>query len=78
MSTCTIRLLFGLAGVFAFILRFDFTVPSQFRSLLLAAFWVFVPAKILAFHLFKLGSRLVAICFGLVSKSASVLANIAF
>src|ERR1017187_5550626 len=46
--------IFALAGVLAFILRFDFTLPLQYRPYLLAAFCVFVPAKILAFHLFKL------------------------
>ena len=35
-------------------LRFDFTVPPQYRPHLLAGFCVVVPAKILAFHLFKL------------------------
>jgi FlaA1/EpsC-like NDP-sugar epimerase len=46
--------IFSVAGVLAFILRFDFTVPSLYRPHLLAAFCVFVPAKVLAFHLFKL------------------------
>ena len=46
--------IFAVAGVLAFILRFDFTVPPQYRPHLLAAFCVFVPAKVLAFHFFKL------------------------
>jgi FlaA1/EpsC-like NDP-sugar epimerase len=46
--------IFSVAGVLAFILRFDFTVPSLYRPHLLAAFCVFVPAKVLAFHFFKL------------------------
>ena len=46
--------IFAAAGILAFLLRFDFTVPWQYRPHLLAAFCVFVPAKVLAFHLFKL------------------------
>jgi FlaA1/EpsC-like NDP-sugar epimerase len=46
--------IFAVGGVLAFILRFDFTVPPQYRPHLLAAFCVFVPAKVLAFHFFKL------------------------
>ena len=45
---CTIQLaIFAAAGFLAFLLRFDFTVPGQFRPQLLAALCVFVPAKIL-------------------------------
>jgi FlaA1/EpsC-like NDP-sugar epimerase len=46
--------IFALAGLLAFILRFDFNVPQQLRPHLLAGFCVVVPAKILAFHLFRL------------------------
>jgi FlaA1/EpsC-like NDP-sugar epimerase len=46
--------IFAVAGVLAFILRFDFTVPPEYRAHLLAGFLVFVPTKILIFHLFKL------------------------
>ena len=46
--------IFAVAAVFAFILRFDFTVPLQYRPHLLAAFLVVVPAKVLAFHILKL------------------------
>jgi FlaA1/EpsC-like NDP-sugar epimerase len=46
--------IFAVAAILAFILRFDFTVPTQYRHHLLMAFCIFVPAKILAFSLFKL------------------------
>jgi FlaA1/EpsC-like NDP-sugar epimerase len=46
--------IFAVSGVLAFILRFDFTVPAQFRPQLLAGFCIFVPAKILAFSFFRL------------------------
>jgi FlaA1/EpsC-like NDP-sugar epimerase len=46
--------IFSFAAVLAFILRFDFTVPSLYRPHLLAAFCVFVPAKVLVFYFFKL------------------------
>src|ERR1017187_6736585 len=46
--------IFATAGVLAFLLRFDFTVPAQYRPQLLAAFCVFVPAKIFAFYFFKM------------------------
>ena len=46
--------IFAVSGVLAFILRFDFTVPAQFRPHLLAGFCIFVPAKILAFTFFRL------------------------
>jgi FlaA1/EpsC-like NDP-sugar epimerase len=45
---------FAVASVLAFILRFDFTAPPQYRPHLLAGLCLFVPAKILAFHFFKL------------------------
>jgi FlaA1/EpsC-like NDP-sugar epimerase len=51
----TIQLaIFAAAGVLAFLLRFDFTVPAQERPQLLAAICVFVPAKIFAFYFFKM------------------------
>jgi FlaA1/EpsC-like NDP-sugar epimerase len=51
----TIQLaIFAAAGVIAFLLRFDLTVPAQYRPHLLAAFCVFVPAKIFAFYFFKM------------------------
>jgi FlaA1/EpsC-like NDP-sugar epimerase len=46
--------IFAAAGVLAFLLRFDFTVPAQYRPQLLAAFCVLVPAKIFAFYFFKM------------------------
>ena len=46
--------IFAFAGILAFILRFDFTVPTQFRAHLLAGFCIFVPAKIIAFSFFRL------------------------
>jgi FlaA1/EpsC-like NDP-sugar epimerase len=46
--------IFAVASVLAFILRFDFTVPPQYRPHLLAGLCLFVPAKILTFHFFKL------------------------
>jgi FlaA1/EpsC-like NDP-sugar epimerase len=45
---------FALANLLGFILRFDLTVPFQYRAHLLAGFCFLVPAKILAFHFFKL------------------------
>jgi FlaA1/EpsC-like NDP-sugar epimerase len=45
---------FVVAAVVAFILRFDFTVPLQYRRHLLLALCVVVPAKVLAFHFFKM------------------------
>ena len=53
MSTVQIAI-FAAAGILAFLLRFDFTVPAQFRPQLLAAICVFVPAKIFAFYFFKM------------------------
>jgi len=46
--------IFVIATVLAFILRFDFTVPSQFRHHLLTGLCVIVSAKIIAFHFLKL------------------------
>src|ERR1035441_758596 len=52
---CTIQLaIFAAAGVLAFLLRFDLTVPAEYRRHLLAALCVFVPAKIFAFYFFKM------------------------
>ena len=45
---------FAVACVLAFLLRFDFTVPVEYRPHFLTGFCVFVPAKILAFHFFQL------------------------
>jgi FlaA1/EpsC-like NDP-sugar epimerase len=53
MSTVQIAI-FAAAGALAFLLRFDLTVPAQYRPHLLAAFCVFVPAKIFAFYFFKM------------------------
>lgn len=47
-------LIFALAGVLAFLLRFDFFVPAYFRAHLLVAICVWVPVKILVFHFLKL------------------------
>src|ERR1017187_9384651 len=46
--------IFAAAGVLAFMLRFDFAVPVVNQPHLLAAFCVFVPAKIFAFYFFKM------------------------
>jgi FlaA1/EpsC-like NDP-sugar epimerase len=46
--------IFALAGILAFILRFDLTLPLKCRPYLLAGLGFFVPAKILAFYFFKL------------------------
>jgi FlaA1/EpsC-like NDP-sugar epimerase len=46
--------IFAVAGVLAFMLRFDFAVPAENRPHLLAALCVFVPAKIFAFYFFKM------------------------
>src|ERR1035437_3845123 len=46
--------IFAVSGVLAFILRFDFAIPAQFRPHLLEGFCIFVPAKILAFTFFRL------------------------
>jgi FlaA1/EpsC-like NDP-sugar epimerase len=42
-----------VAGVLAFLLRFDFSVPPQYRPHLLAALCVWVPVKVLVFHFLK-------------------------
>ena len=47
--------IFAVAVVLAFVLRFDLTVPPQYRPHLLAGLWVSVPAKTLAFYFFRLG-----------------------
>ena len=47
--------IFAIAPVLAFILRFDFTVPREYRPHLLAGLCVFVPTKTLAFYFFRLG-----------------------
>ncbi len=44
----------ALANLLGFILRFDLTVPFQYRARLLAGFCFLVTPKILAFHFFKL------------------------
>src|SRR5271157_320079 len=46
--------IFAAAAVLAFLLRFDFTVPAQYRPHLLAGICVFVPVKIFAFYFFKM------------------------
>ena len=52
---CTIQFaIFAAAGVLAFLLRFDLTVPAEYRRHLLAAICVLVPAKIFAFYFFKM------------------------
>jgi FlaA1/EpsC-like NDP-sugar epimerase len=53
MSTVQIAI-FAAAGVLAFLLRFDLTVPAHYRPQLLVALCVFVPAKIFAFYFFKM------------------------
>jgi FlaA1/EpsC-like NDP-sugar epimerase len=67
--------IFALAPVLAFILRFDFTMPLEYRPYLLTGLCVFVPAKVFAFYFFKLDrgwwryvsirdvTRLAAACF---------------
>jgi FlaA1/EpsC-like NDP-sugar epimerase len=55
LATRAVQLaIFALAGVLAFLLRFDFVVPLQFRAHLLAGICVWVPVKILVFHFLKL------------------------
>src|ERR1017187_5397565 len=46
--------IFVLAGVTAFLLRFDFIVPPAFRVHLLAGIGVWAAVKVLVFHFFKL------------------------
>ena len=55
--------IFAVAGVLAFLLRFDFTVPAQYRAHLLAAFCVWVPIKDPRLSSPQTGSRLVALRF---------------
>jgi FlaA1/EpsC-like NDP-sugar epimerase len=54
----TVRLvqlaIFLFAGVSAFLLRFDFAIPKEYRERLLAGLCIWVIAKILAFQLFRL------------------------
>src|ERR1035441_5368666 len=44
----------AVAGVLAFLLRFDFSVPPQYWPHLLAALCVWVPVKVLVFHFLRL------------------------
>jgi FlaA1/EpsC-like NDP-sugar epimerase len=46
--------IFTLAGILAFLLRFDFVVPPQYRADLLTGICVWVAVKILVFHFLKL------------------------
>ena len=46
--------IFALASALAFLLRFDFVVLPPFRAHLLAGICVWVPIKIVIFHLFRL------------------------
>ena len=46
--------IFAVAGVLAFLLRFDLSVPPQYWPHLLAALCVWVPVKVLFFHLLRL------------------------
>jgi len=46
--------IFGLAGVLAFQLQFDFIVPPQFRAELTAGICVWIVTKALVFQLFKM------------------------
>jgi FlaA1/EpsC-like NDP-sugar epimerase len=46
--------IFALAGGLAFLLRFDFFVPANFRAHLLVGICVWVPIKTLVFHFLKL------------------------
>jgi FlaA1/EpsC-like NDP-sugar epimerase len=46
--------IFAAAGMFAFVLRFDFTVPPFYLPHLLAGLCVWVPVKVLVFHFLKL------------------------
>jgi FlaA1/EpsC-like NDP-sugar epimerase len=46
--------IFGLAGVLAFQLRFDFVVPPQFRADLVAGICVWIVAKGVVFHFLKM------------------------
>jgi FlaA1/EpsC-like NDP-sugar epimerase len=46
--------IFAVAGVLAFLLRFDFSVPPLYWPHLLAALCVWVPVKVLVFHFLRL------------------------
>jgi FlaA1/EpsC-like NDP-sugar epimerase len=46
--------IFAVAGVLAFLLRFDLSVPSQYWPHLLAALCVWIPVKVLVFHFLRL------------------------
>src|ERR1017187_6453815 len=46
--------IFAVAGVLAFLLRFDLSVPPQYWPDLLAALCVWVPVKVLVFHFLRL------------------------
>jgi FlaA1/EpsC-like NDP-sugar epimerase len=55
LVTRTVQIaIFAAAGVLAFLLRFDFSVPAEYRPYLLAAFYALVPAKVFAFYFFKM------------------------
>ncbi|MEN6532050.1 MAG: nucleoside-diphosphate sugar epimerase/dehydratase [Bryobacteraceae bacterium] len=55
VATRTIQFtIFVTAGLLAFQLRFDFSMPPQFRRHLFVGLCVWVAAKILVFHLFSL------------------------
>src|SRR5262249_48385400 len=47
-------IIFTAAVVLAFVLRFDFMVPPQFRPRLVAGLWILVPIKIIVFPLLRL------------------------
>ncbi len=54
-ATRTVQLaIFVAAAVLAFVLRFDLIVPPQYGPHVLAGLYVWVPAKLLVFHFFKL------------------------
>ena len=55
--------IFAVAGVFAFLLRFDFTVPVPYLPHLLAALCVCCSGQNLRLLFLQIGSRMVAICF---------------
>jgi FlaA1/EpsC-like NDP-sugar epimerase len=46
--------MFVFAGFFAFLLRFDFSIPWRFQQHLVYALYVWVVAKILVFHFLQL------------------------
>src|SRR5690348_1925513 len=47
-------LLFGLCGIFAFLLRFDFGISPHYRSYMWLAIAVWIPVKLLCFHAARL------------------------